>query len=532
MRGIVKYLMLLLAGILAASCIFDADQCVIPADQPHSIIFTVSLDRPGTKASWGEAYPSDEGVPFDYRIRQDEMVVAVVTMDGTPLCMVRDLYYWAANDEQTTFRFIGQLPDEFVEHYNEYGDTEPKYKFMVFANCGVEISDDKLTYSYTQLDVTKTDSSIPMWGVTVADMSPLLTSDNLDLGTISLLRAAAKIEVKLSNALKTAGTKITSATLKYYNQTGHCLPSGWESASSTSSLDQENCINVYRHAALNLPLIKDEESGNYYTYVTEYDNINYPEERNKISLEFNIGGQIKYFEDAISFCEYDDGEIVEDSHYNIVRNHIYEFEILSIAGSNLMLEYEVEDWISEDWDGNGKEYEEHDLSYPTYHNPVVPYKYLTMSADDQASYIIPDKPEMYYSNGNEEEGGFHCYFQILAPATVEWKPVFMGSKENYRIRVYRMDKNLVQSTDPIYDTGKANQGNLSPCEAGEWFHIVVFPLSEDGADNTVIEFGISYYQNWTDQYINLYVNGEYGNIRWPGSGDNPKIINIEHISAK
>ena len=51
-------------------------------------------------------------------------------------------------------------------------------------------------------------------------------------------------------------------------------------------------------------------------------------------------------------------------------------------------------------------------------------------------------------------------------------------------------------------------------------------------DNTVIEFGISYYQNWTDQYINLYVNGEYGNIRWPGSGDNPKIINIEHISAK
>ena len=300
----------------------------------------------------------------------------------------------------------------------------------------------------------------------------------------------------------------------------------------TSSLDQENCINVYRHAALNLPLIKDEESGKYYIYVTEYDNINYPEERNKISLEFIIGGQIKYFEDAISFCEYDDGEIVEDSHYNIVRNHIYEFEILSIAGSNLMLEYEVADWISEDWDGNGKEYEEHDLSYPTYHNPVVPYEYLTMSADDQASYIIPDKPEMYYSNGNEEEGGFHCYFQILAPSSVSWKPVFMGSKENYRIRVYEVNKNLDQSPLPAYDTGLSEQEDLSPCDPGEWFHIVVFPLSNDGADNTVIEFGISYYQNWTDQYINLYVNGEYGNIRWPGSGDNPKIINIEHISAK
>ena len=36
----------------------------------------------------------------------------------------------------------------------------------------------------------------------------------------------------------------------------------------------------------------------------------------------------------------------------------------------------------------------------------------------------------------------------------------------------------------------------------------------------------------TDQNINLYVNGEYDNIRWPNSGNNPKIINIRHISAQ
>ena len=34
--------------------------------------------------------------------------------------------------------------------------------------------------------------------------------------------------------------------------------------------------------------------------------------------------------------------------------------------------------------------------------------------------------------------------------------------------------------------------------------------------------------NWT-VWWSVYVNGEYGNIRWPQSGDNPKIISIKHI---
>jgi hypothetical protein len=162
----------------------------------------------------------------------------------------------------------------------------------------------------------------------------------------------------------------------------------------------------------------------------------------------------------------------------------------------------------------------------------VPYDFFNRSAVEQESYIITKEPTMYYDMGNNESGGFHCYFQILAPETVEWKPVFMGSKENYQIRVYHLDKNFKQVGDtPVYDTGDENlQKNLEECEQGEWYHIVIFPLSDDGADSTVIEFGISYYQAWTDQYINLYVNGEYGNIRWPNSGSNPKLINIRHTS--
>ena len=108
----------------------------------------------------------------------------------------------------------------------------------------------------------------------------------------------------------------------------------------------------------------------------------------------------------------------------------------------------------------------------------------------------------------------------------------MGSKENYQIRVYHVNDKLVQDEETIFDSAVVGkQGNIGACKAGEWCHLIIFPLSDSGADMTSIEFGVSYYQQWTDQYINLYVNGEYENIRWPNSGDNPKIINIRHTSA-
>lgn len=524
--------MLLWISILSASCIFDAERCVISTDGQYDVMFTVSLDGHSTRASWDEKYPSEKGVPFDYRIMPNNLHVVVFTAAGERLGMVSDLYYWPTNELHTEFKFIGLLPREFVEHAVANNSAEKNYRFMVLANCEDNATNvEEITYSQAQLDPKSEESAIPMWGVKEVDVTPLYNDGNLDIGEISLLRAAAKVVVKLSNELK-KDTTINSATLKYYNQTGYVLPTGWAGVKHTKLLDQEECIRLYRHAAVNMPLVKDEATGDYYLYITEYDNIHYIGERNKISLEFNVGGEIKAFEDAISFCQYVDGAPVDGSHYNIVRNHIYQFEIRSIAGSNLVLEYTVANWMSEDW-GNGKDHEEHDLSYPTYHNPVVPHEFITLSGDKQVNYVIEQNPTMSYNAGNPEADGFHCYFQILAPELVEWKPVFMGSKENYQIRVYHLDNKLVQSKETIFDSAvEGKQDNIGACGAGEWYHIVVFPLSDDGADENIIEFGISYYQQWTDQYINLYVNGEYNNIRWPNSGTNPKIINIRHTSAQ
>ena len=529
----VKYLALLLAGILAASCVFDADQCVMSAEDPHGILFTVALDHQRTKATWGEEYPSEAGVPFDCRIIPEDLRVVVYAQDGKRVGVLQDLDYWPINESHTAFQFFGQLPAEFVEHFNTNAE-QPKYRFMVLANCGDHMNGEEyISYRQEQLDSASEDSSIPMWGVKEVDVTPLLDDDRMDIGDIWLLRAAAKIEVNLSENEKSKGTKINSATLKYYNQTGYVLPSGAMSVADTRNLDQENCFRGYRHAAVNLPFYKDDATGSVYVYMTEYNNRDYVGERNKISLEFNIKGEDKYFEDAISFCQYRDGKPKDDSHYDIVRNHIYEFEIMNIAGDNLELQYTVADWDAEDW-GTGKDYEEHELAYPTYHNPVVPKRYLTLTPEELKEFSIVEEPKMQYSGNQEnlETGAFECFFQVTAPEQVKWKPGFTGTKENYGVRVYEKATSTSPGNKVFDSTVETMQAELTACAVNEWFRIVVFPLSGDGAGENEIDFIISYYQQWTDQYIHLYINGEYDHIRWPNSGNNPKIITIKHVAQQ
>ena len=194
MRGIVKYLLLLFAGIMAASCVFDAARCDVPAES-HSIMFTISMEGENTKATWNDTYEKAEGVPFDYRILPDQLRVVVIADDGTRLGEIQDLYYWPENEAHTIFKFMGQMPDGFVDHYKA-NDNQP-YKFIVLANCSDHQSGEQyITYSHTQLiEPSKDDKAapsvghaIPMWGVTEVDMKSIFENGTHNIGEIWLLR--------------------------------------------------------------------------------------------------------------------------------------------------------------------------------------------------------------------------------------------------------------------------------------------------------------------------------------------------------
>lgn len=493
-------------------------------DVSHNIMFSMSVDdntRGGDK--WKDDYTKEIGNTFEKRILPDALRVAIYTTENVKLGEVQDIYYWPNNEEMTEYKFMGTMPEAFTSHFMSLIENEetPVYKIMVLANCP-EGDEADLTYHYSCLD--RNSGAIPMWGIKKVDLSELVNAQTEDIGTIQLLRSAAKLEVKLSDALKAKGTVINEAYVNYYNQTGYCLPTGWDKVERTEELSMTDCFRLYRHVALKQYFTANDDNTVFNVYVPEYDNsnINYAEGKAKISLDITHNGQHRFIEDAISFCQYSNGSPVENSDYNIVRNHIYQYKIVKITGEDILLEYSVADWDLEDW-GNGATFEEHDLAYPTYHNPVVPESFLSfVPTETKPNYIIKEKPVMYYNSANPKAGAFKCYFQITAPTGVQWKPNMMGSKENYTIQVYDANNVLV------FDSDEKNV-NINECASNKWFKVLVYPKNDNGVGTAEVDFGMVYWQSWSSSYINLYINGEYNNIKWPESGDNPKLISIKHI---
>ena len=82
MREAVKYLLLLVMSIVSASCVFDADSCIVSDDKRYDVMFTVSLSGPQTRAKWEDVYDKEAGVPFDFRIMPDDLRMVVFTDDG------------------------------------------------------------------------------------------------------------------------------------------------------------------------------------------------------------------------------------------------------------------------------------------------------------------------------------------------------------------------------------------------------------------------------------------------------------------
>ena len=488
-------------------------------DVSHTVVFSVSHSHNGMRGgdTWNDDYTKDQGDAFENKILPDALRVSVYTTDNVKLGEVQDIYYWPSNESFTEYKFMGAMPDNFTSHFMSVIENggNPVYKIMILANSP-QGDEENLTYNYTCLDTEN--GAIPMWGIKTVDLSELAETDSKDIGTIQLLRSAAKLEVKLSDALKGKGTVINDVYVNYYNQTGYCLPSGWNNVDRTEDLNMTNCFRLYRHAAVKCSFVQNN-SASFSVYVPEYDNVNYTEERAKISISLTHNGKERFIEDAISFCSYSNGAPIANSDYNIVRNHIYQYRITNITGEDIMIEYSVADWDIEDW-GDGEDYEEHELTYPTYHNPVMPKAYFDLGSTSE-DYKITQEPIMHYNSANPLEGAFECYFQILAPEGVQWKPNIMGSMENYNIRVYDANGTLV------FDAEEDNI-DINECDPNEWYKILVYPKNDDGVGSSV-DFGIVYWQEWSFSHINLYINGEYNNIKWPSSGDNPKLISIRHI---
>ncbi len=529
MRELLKYITILVTGLVLASCnaIFDDGKC-LPVEEPRAITFVLALDtqNSSTRAAWEDIDTSDEvGSHFENRILPENLRVGIFTTNNEHLGDVSNLLYWPINAEGTRYQFKGEIPQSLMNHMSSLPEsTEPLYKFMVYANAA-EGDNSSLIFTYDDLDLTQ--GAIPMWGVKQVNLTQLMEDKVQELGVISMLRAVAKIEVVIDNSL--TNCSIENASINYHNRMGYVLPTGWDSAESTEAMDRDAVYRGYRSLHTHAhELIEVEEGRKFILYIPEYDNTLFEDYEAKISVNVNYNSAMLSFPDVLQFRNYVDGKPTGDVS-NIVRNTIYRFNITAIAGGSLVLNYEVADWErNDDW-----QWVQH-FDYPTYHNPVLPDGAIRDGNSTNDTY--PDRPEMYCVASNTQEsivneaGAFSCWFQITGPTNQHWLPTLRTASDRCVIRVYKEAGELVYTTETSAGIDpKIKDGSKLVAYSG-WYNIKIIPIDPEYTGKA--RFGISYNQDWMGSGASrfLLINGEVDHIIWPNSGTEPRIIEIQQVS--
>lgn len=330
------------AAILSlSSCICDDEYSKECGGEKVQVIFTLAMDnRTGTRANgqWtqGDYEPSQAGDEYENEINGENLQVVLYNEQGNFLTNVTKLGF-KQTDQSNVYQYVG-----VIDKTETTG--KQKCKVMILANTSITNGEKWGNLTYTQ-----SNTGIPLWGVKTADVDFSPNAIN-NLNKIYLLRAMAKVEVTLSDEV--TDYSLSSVKLDRYNKTGYCLPNGYDTATDTQYLSVENCIRIPEQAAVTTPL-EFTPAGNvtnrYYVYVPEFKNKGKNDNQQcKLNVALKPtaqdgGLQEKENEYELKFAEYISSS-PSGKVWDIVRNHIYRFNITKVGIYSFELEYQVQEW--------------------------------------------------------------------------------------------------------------------------------------------------------------------------------------------
>ena len=316
--------------MLAVSC-RDYDEELVALDNSKAqVVFSVAMDTPMARTraaedkTWGDNYdPSDPGTAKDNRIDIDQLIVKIV--DGNTEYEIVDIMKWKSGDN--TYKFVGVVKDV------NKAITLDNAKVYVYANMGKGLEPAET--------FTQNAEYIPMWGVKNVSLN-FVPGKRADAGQISLLRAMAKLEVKLGGEM--AGEyELTGATLNKYNNVGNTHPALHEGFNGdTEDLGLEAVLNVNTSDATDLALVPTEDGSSYIVYLPEVENGTSETDWLKISVGLKEKNGTGTEEGSFFIKDYSDAD--NPVAIDIIRNHWYKYTITGFAASEIQVEYNVLDW--------------------------------------------------------------------------------------------------------------------------------------------------------------------------------------------
>lgn len=413
--------LLALTAVMAAAmtACSDSEPAAVGENAEANVVVTIkaapSAPQSRSNDPWQGTQPEEEGkIDADNNI--NTLAIAIYDpADNNKLVGNVTNLIMLNQTEDGTRQYVGKLPVK--DDGTDIIVKDKNYRVMVFANCTssyCNITDFSNPASLTFGRPTPTTQEVVMWGVKNPVTFTLNKQVAQEIGTIYLLRTMAKVEVKLSDDLKAKGYRLTGPTVKNANGRGMVLPTGWDTAADTKAIDYEGAFNISGITEIGTlnPILSAFENETYWrAYIPEIRND--ATTANRPVIDINIRQKI---DDAgnynpvgaytLQFGNYADGKFTEDSYFNVVRNHIYRYEITGIGASGeiTLVVNPWEDNNTTDWDySNTVGVAEGD------HLQWKPGSY--QSIDDAKARLVMSTNLNTYASGT---------FRIASPIGAEW----------------------------------------------------------------------------------------------------------------
>lgn len=316
--------------MVMAACSDSDDDAVGTEDV--SVAFTLTVaDATSTRADndgWDDYSPGQDGILNENMVNTDDIIIAIYDDKGNKVDIVEDLRVTKISDASGT----GTMYAITGVWRNAKPNVERAKRLMVMANCNTSVWSDPsmLTYDLNQ----GTRKYIPMWGVVKIPEALTLGKQN-KLHNIRMLRAMAKVSVKLRDDMTDYGYAIGSMTVNNYNTKGYCVPKTFNEVDNTSDVRFANSLNVLDSHADKIELPTTAP-----LYLPEYDNSG--TNPTTITVKLNRNGTLEGTY-TLYFRNYDSDGKPTGPTYPIQRNHYYQYLIYKETGK-IIVTLHVRKW--------------------------------------------------------------------------------------------------------------------------------------------------------------------------------------------
>lgn len=316
--------------MVMAACSDSDDDAVGTEDV--SVAFTLTVaDATSTRADndgWDDYSPAQDGILNENMVNTDDIIIAIYDDKGNKVDIVEDLRVTKISDASGT----GTMYAITGVWRNAKPNVERAKRLMVMANCNTSVWGDPSTLTYDLLPEER--KYIPMWGVVKIPATLTLGKQN-KLHNIRMLRAMAKVRVKLRDDMTDYGYAIGSMTVNNYNTKGYCVPKTFNEVDNTSDVRFANSLNVLDSHADKIELPTTAP-----LYLPEYDNSG--TNPATITVNLNRNGKLEGTY-TLYFRNYDSDGKPTGPTYPIQRNHYYQYLIYKETGK-IIVTLHVRKW--------------------------------------------------------------------------------------------------------------------------------------------------------------------------------------------